>query len=42
VEVTTSIGGGLRHVYVSMLGTPEAAEATDEIRAFLRKRIASA
>jgi len=36
VEVTLEIGEGLPHVYPIMLGTPEAAEATEHIGKFLR------
>ena len=39
VDVTLEIGEGLPHVYPLMLGTPEAAEATDEIEKFLRARV---
>jgi epsilon-lactone hydrolase len=39
VDVTLEIGEGLPHVYPLMLGTPEAAEATDEIGKFLRARV---
>jgi epsilon-lactone hydrolase len=39
VDVTLKIGEGLPHVYPLMLGTPEAAEATDEIGKFLRARV---
>ena len=39
VDVTLEIGEGLPHVYPLMLGTPEAAEATDEIGKFLRDRV---
>jgi epsilon-lactone hydrolase len=38
VDVTLSVGQGLPHVYPIMLGTPEAAEATDQIGTFLRRR----
>jgi monoterpene epsilon-lactone hydrolase len=38
VDVTLQIGEGLPHVYQSMLGTPEAAEATEQIGKFLRAR----
>jgi monoterpene epsilon-lactone hydrolase len=36
VDVTLEIGEGLPHVYPIMLGTPEAAEATERIGKFLR------
>jgi len=36
VDVTLQIGEGLPHAYQIMLGTPEAAEATDQIGKFLR------
>jgi len=39
VDVTLEIGEGLPHVYPLMLGTPEAAEATEEIGKFLRARL---
>src|SRR3984957_4701776 len=39
VDVTLEIGEGLPHVYPLMLGTPEAAEATDQIGKFLRDRV---
>jgi monoterpene epsilon-lactone hydrolase len=39
VDVTLKIGEGLPHVYPLMLGTPEAADATDEIGKFLRDRV---
>ena len=39
VDVTLGIGEGLPHVYPLMLGTPEAAEATEEIGKFLRARV---
>src|ERR1700689_1955543 len=39
VDVTLKVGEGLPHVYPLMLGTPEAAEATDEIGKFLRARV---
>jgi epsilon-lactone hydrolase len=42
VDVTLHIGEGLPHVYPIMLGTPEAAEATDQIGRFLRARSAAA
>jgi epsilon-lactone hydrolase len=38
VDVTLQIREGLPHVYPIMLGTPEAAEATDQIGTFLRAR----
>jgi monoterpene epsilon-lactone hydrolase len=39
VEVRLEIGDGLPHVYQLMLGTPEAAEATERIGKFLRERV---
>ena len=36
VDVALEIGAGLPHVYPIMLGTPEAAEATEQIGKFLR------
>jgi monoterpene epsilon-lactone hydrolase len=39
VDVTLKIGEGLPHVYPIMLGTPEAAEATEQIGKFLRARV---
>ena len=39
VDVTLEIGEGLPHVYPLMLGTPEAAEATEQIGKFLRARV---
>jgi epsilon-lactone hydrolase len=39
VDVTLEVGQGLPHVYQLMLGTPEAAEATEHIATFLRTRI---
>jgi monoterpene epsilon-lactone hydrolase len=39
VDVTLEIGEGLPHVYPIMLGTPEAAEATDQTGKFLQARI---
>jgi epsilon-lactone hydrolase len=39
VDVTLEIGEGLPHVYQIMLGTPEAAEATERIGKFLRARV---
>jgi epsilon-lactone hydrolase len=39
VDVTLHIGEGLPHVYPLMLGTPEAAEATEQIGKFLRARV---
>jgi monoterpene epsilon-lactone hydrolase len=38
VDVTLQIGEGLPHVYQLLLGTPEAAEATERIGKFLRAR----
>src|ERR1700689_575813 len=40
VDVTLEIGEGLTHVYQLLLGTPEAAEATERIGKFLRNRVA--
>jgi epsilon-lactone hydrolase len=39
VDVTLEIGEGLPHVYPIMFGTPEAAEATEQIGKFLRARV---
>jgi monoterpene epsilon-lactone hydrolase len=39
VDVTLEIGEGLPHVYQILLGTPEAAEATERIGKFLRTRV---
>jgi epsilon-lactone hydrolase len=39
VDVALQIGEGLPHVYPIMLGTPEAAEATEQIGKFLRARV---
>jgi monoterpene epsilon-lactone hydrolase len=39
VDVTLEIGEGLPHVYQLMLGTSEAAEATERIGEFLRARV---
>ena len=39
VDVTLQIGEGLPHVYQLLLGTPEAAEATEQIGKFLRARV---
>jgi monoterpene epsilon-lactone hydrolase len=36
VDVILEIGEGLPHVYQLLLGTPEAAEATEQIGTFLR------
>jgi monoterpene epsilon-lactone hydrolase len=36
VDVTLQVGEGLTHVYQLLLGTPEAAQATDRIGTFLR------
>lgn len=38
VDVRLEIGEGLPHVYQLMLGTPEAADATERIGEFLRER----
>jgi epsilon-lactone hydrolase len=40
VDVDLEIGEGLPHVYPLMIGTPEAAKATERIGAFLRARVA--
>jgi monoterpene epsilon-lactone hydrolase len=39
VDVTLQIGEGLPHVYQLLLGTPEAAQATEQIGKFLRARV---
>ena len=39
VNVILEIGEGLPHVYQLMLGTPEAAEATEQIGKFLRAQV---
>ena len=39
VDVELQVGEGLPHVYPLMLGTPEAAAATETIRRFLRERV---
>jgi epsilon-lactone hydrolase len=39
VDVTLEIGDGLTHVYQLLLGTPEAAEATERTGKFLRARV---
>jgi monoterpene epsilon-lactone hydrolase len=39
VDVTLEIGEGLPHVYPLLLGTPEAAEATEQTGKFLRARV---
>jgi monoterpene epsilon-lactone hydrolase len=39
VDVTLEVGEGLPHVYPIMLGTPEAAEATEQTGKFLRARV---
>jgi epsilon-lactone hydrolase len=39
VEITLEIGEGLPHVFQIMLGTPEAAEATERIGTFLRAEV---
>jgi epsilon-lactone hydrolase len=39
VDVTLQIGEGLPHVYPLLLGTPEAAEATEQTGKFLRGRV---
>jgi epsilon-lactone hydrolase len=39
VDVTLQVGDGLPHVYPIMLGTPEAAEATEASGKFLQTRV---
>jgi epsilon-lactone hydrolase len=39
VDVTLQIGEGLPHVYQLLLGTPEAAQATEQTGRFLRARV---
>jgi monoterpene epsilon-lactone hydrolase len=39
VDVRLEVGEGLPHVYQLMLGTPEAADATERIGRFLRERV---
>jgi epsilon-lactone hydrolase len=39
VDVTLQIDEGLPHVYQILLGTPEAAEATEQMGEFLRARV---
>jgi monoterpene epsilon-lactone hydrolase len=39
VEVILEIGQGLTHVYPILLGTPEAAEATEQVGKFLQARV---
>jgi monoterpene epsilon-lactone hydrolase len=39
VDVTLKVGEGLPHVYPIMAGTPEAAQATDEVGTFLGSRV---
>ncbi len=39
VDVALEIGEGLPHVYQLLLGTPEAAEATEQTGTFLRARV---
>jgi epsilon-lactone hydrolase len=39
VDVTLEIGEGLPHVYPLLLGTPEAAQATEQTGKFLRARV---
>ncbi len=39
VDARLEIGEGLPHVYQLMLGTPEAAEATERIGTFLREHV---
>jgi epsilon-lactone hydrolase len=38
-DVTLEVGEGLPHVYPIMLGTPEAAQATEQTGTFLRARV---
>ena len=38
-DVSLEVGEGLPHVYQLLLGTPEAAEATERIGKFLRARV---
>jgi len=40
-DVTLQIGEGLPHVYQLLLGTPEAAQATEQIGKFLQARVRS-
>lgn len=40
VDATLEVGEGLPHVYQLMLGTPEAAEATERIGRYLLERVA--
>ncbi|MFB2597388.1 alpha/beta hydrolase [Herbiconiux sp. P17] len=42
VDVQLEVGEGLPHVYPLMLGTPEAAEATERAGAFLQHQVARA
>ena len=39
VDVTLEIGEGLPHVHQLLLGTPEAAQATEQIGTFLRAQV---
>jgi monoterpene epsilon-lactone hydrolase len=39
VDVTLQIGEGLPHVYQLLLGTPEAAQATEHLGKFLQARV---
>jgi monoterpene epsilon-lactone hydrolase len=39
VKVTLEIGEGLPHAYPILLGTPEAAKATEQIGRFLRATV---
>jgi epsilon-lactone hydrolase len=39
VEVILEVGQGLPHVYPILLGTPEAAEATEQTGKFLQARV---
>jgi monoterpene epsilon-lactone hydrolase len=39
VQVTLRLGEGLPHAYPIMLGTPEAAEATEQVARFLRANV---
>ncbi len=41
VDVSLQIGQGLTHVYQILLGTPEAAKATEQIGKFLRAKVRS-
>jgi monoterpene epsilon-lactone hydrolase len=39
VDVTLQVGEGLPHAYPLVLGTPEAAAATEQIRQFLTAHV---